>query len=107
MIQKSISILLLITMLTTSIGLELFQTAQMLLKGQVIEYALESDEESKSENESKKIEIKQVYDKDILRLYALSCSYASSIEKAKLSTAFLMPTHQNHSSIQDLPPKAI
>jgi hypothetical protein len=105
MIQKSISILLLITMLTTSIGIELVQTAQMLLKGQAIEYALETEEESKSETESKKIEVKEVFAKDILRPYALSCNFASSIEKAKLSTDYLMPSHQNHPSIQDLPPE--
>jgi hypothetical protein len=106
MIQKSISILLLVTMLTSAIGLELIQTAQMLLKGESVEYVLETDEESKSDNESKKIEIKEVFDKDILRPYALSCNFASSIEKAKLSTIYLMPSHQNHPSIQDLPPEA-
>jgi hypothetical protein len=105
MIQKSISILLLVTTLTAAIGLELFQTAQMLLKGQVVEYVLETDEESKSETESKKIEVKEVFAKDILRPYALSCNFASSIEKAKLSTDYLMPSHQNHPSIQDLPPE--
>jgi hypothetical protein len=106
MIQKSISILLLVTMLTTSIGLELFQTAQMLLKGQAIEYALETDEETNNEAESKKIETKDIFDKDILRPYAMSCIFASTIEKAKLSTFYLMQTHQNHLSIQDLPPEA-
>lgn len=105
MIQKSISILLLITMLTTAIGLELFQTAHMLLNGESVEYALETEEESKSETESKKIEIKEVYDKDFLRPYAFSCNFASSIKKAKLSIVYLMPPHQNHPSIQDLPPE--
>lgn len=105
MIQKSISILLLITMLTTSIGLELFQTAQMLLKGEAIEFALEADEDTNKEAESKKLETKDTFDKDILRPYAMPCIFASSIEKAKLSTFYLMQTHQNHVSIQDLPPE--
>jgi hypothetical protein len=106
MIHKSISILLLFTMLTTSIGLELFQTAQMLLNGQTIEFALETDEDTKKETESKKLETKDTFDKDILRPYAVPCIFASSIEKAKLSTFYLMQTHQNHLSIQDLPPEA-
>jgi hypothetical protein len=106
MIQKSISILLLVTMLTTSIGLELFQTAQMLLKGQAIEYALETDEDTNKESESKKLETKDIFDKDILRPYAMPCIFASSIKKAKLSTFYLMQAHQNHLSIRDLPPEA-
>lgn len=92
-------------MLTSAIGLELFQTANMLLKGDAIEFALETDDDTNKESESKKIETKDTFDKDILRPYTMPCIFASTIEKAKLSTFYLISTHQNYLSIQDLPPE--
>ncbi len=98
--------MLLITMLTSAIGLELFQTANMLLKGDAIEFALETDDDATEESESKKLETKDTFDKEILQPYIMPCAFASTIEKAKLSTFYLVSTHQNQPSIQDLPPEA-
>jgi hypothetical protein len=109
MIQKAISIMLLITMLTTmlttTIGLELFQIAQVLLKGESIEYVLESEEDSTEKNETKEKEAKEIFEATLLRQLNTPRLFVSNIEKSKLSTDELLQSHQNHLSIQDLPPE--
>jgi hypothetical protein len=105
MIQKSISIMLLITMLTTTIGLELFQIAQVLLKGESMEYVLESDEDATEKNETKEKETKDIFEETLLRQLNIPRLFVSNIEKSKLSTDELLQPHQNHLSIQDLPPE--
>jgi hypothetical protein len=105
MIQKSISILLLITMLTSAIGLELFQTARVLLNGEAIEYVLEIEEDKTEESKTKKVETKDTFDKEIIRLYTFDYALESTIEKKQLSAFYLIQPYQNHPSIQDLPPE--
>jgi hypothetical protein len=105
MIQKSISIILLLTMLTSAIGLELFQTARVLLNGEAIEYVLEIEEDTTEESKTKKVETKDSFDKEIIRLYTLPCAFESTIEKNQISAFYLMQPYQNHQSIQDLPPE--
>jgi hypothetical protein len=105
MIQKSISIMLLITMLTTTIGIELFQIASVLLKGESIEYVLESDEDTTEKNETKEKEAKEIFEEALLRQFNTPRLFVSNIEKSKLSTDELLQSHQNHLSIQDLPPE--
>jgi hypothetical protein len=105
MIQKSISIILLITMLTSSIGLELFHVARVLLKGEAIEYVLEIEEDKTEESKTKKVETKDAFDKEIIRLYTFDYAFESTIEKNQLSAFYLIQPYQNYPSIQDLPPE--
>jgi hypothetical protein len=105
MIQKSVSIILLITIVSTTIGLELFQTARLLLKGEVIECVLESEENTKEENKSNEKYAKDFFEKIFYRQDKTSLFFASNIEDAHLSTDVLMRSHQNHIPTQDLPPE--
>jgi hypothetical protein len=77
----------------------------VLLNHESIEYVFESEEGNTENKETKEKEAKEIYEETYLRQLNTPRLFVSNIEKSKLSTDELLQSHQNHLSIQDLPPE--